>query len=313
MISIRGTMGFFSFICRKLTAMKKESIQIKFEGQNHQIDANTLICALMHYNTLITESNKEFGGGSKQVNVKINAIEKGSFVVDIEIVESFLDVFSGENIAYLAGVTTLAGFVLQLYHRKKGAPAKEKEIENELKIDIKGNKNHVTINQVIKVYNNRVVREAISKSIEAANEDSSVEAITFTGKKIVTTTFSKQDFPELIYTDFDGEIGRVDEKDEYVNATLIITGLNFESGGRWQFIYNGFRIPMIVKDGVLMQQIANGERFGKGDALKVKMKITKKFNTTYNTYENKSYKIVEFYEHIIHPKPEQGSIDWTEQ
>ena len=293
--------------------MKKETIQIKFEGQEHQIDANTLICALMHYNTIITEANKEFGGGSKHVNVKINAIEKGSFVINIELVEKFKDMFSGNNVAYLSGVATLVGFILQLYDRKKGKPVEEKEVENELKIDVKGDRNQVTVNQIVNVYNTPVVREAISKSIEAANEDPNVEGITFTGNNINTTTFEKKDFPKLIYTDFDSETVRVDEKDEDTDAILIITGLNFDSGGRWQFLYNGFRIPMIVKDGVLMQKIADGERFGKGDALKVKMKITKKFNPTFNTYENKSYKIVEFYEHIIHNKPDQKSINWPDK
>lgn len=51
-----------------------------------------------------------------------------------------------------------------------------------------------------------------------------------------------------------------------------------------------------------MQKIDEGERFGKGDAIHVKMRIVKKFNHVYNAYENKSYKIVEFIEHIEAPK-----------
>lgn len=87
------------------------------------------------------------------------------------------------------------------------------------------------------------------------------------------------------------------------DTTLVIVGLNFEPGARWQFMYNGFKISMIVKDDALMQKINEGERFGKGDAIKVKLRRIQRYNKNYRTYENKSYKIIEFYEHVIPQKP----------
>ena len=60
---------------------------------------------------------------------------------------------------------------------------------------------------------------------------------------------------------------------------------------------------MIVKDDALMQKINKGERFGKGDAIKVKLRRIQRCNKDYRTYENKSYKIIEFYEHVIPQKP----------
>ncbi|MCD8138122.1 MAG: hypothetical protein LUH01_20070, partial [Parabacteroides gordonii] len=72
-----------------------------------------------------------------------------------------------------------------------------------------------------------------------------------------------------------------------------------------QFLYNGFKIGIIVKDDALMARINEGERFGKGDSIRVKMKITKLFNPNYNAYENKSYRIVEFIEHILAPKQDK--------
>lgn len=86
-------------------------------------------------------------------------------------------------------------------------------------------------------------------------------------------------------------------------TTLVIVGLNFERGSRWQFMYNGFKISMIVKDDALMQKIDEGERFGKGDAIKVKLRRVQRYNKEYRAYENKSYRIVEFIEHIIPQKP----------
>ena len=84
-----------------------------------------------------------------------------------------------------------------------------------------------------------------------------------------------------------------------IDATLVVVRLPIERGSRWQFMYDGFKIPIVVKDDALMQKIDEGERFGKGDAIRVKLRKIQKYNKEYKTYENKSYKIIEFYEHIV--------------
>lgn len=152
------------------------------------------------------------------------------------------------------------------------------------------------------MYNQPVVREAISKAIQTADDDPCVDGVSIDNGKGKRTEFKKEDFKELMYNDFDKEEDIPNEKVDEVYALLTIVALNFESGSKWQFIYNGFKIPMIVKDDALMRKIDEGERFGKGDAIKVKMRILKRYNSQYKTYENKSYKIVEFYEHIMAPK-----------
>lgn len=285
-------------------------MQIKFEGQEHQIDANTLISILIHYSTIITEANKELSGGSKDVTVKINAIEKGSFILDIGLQESILGIFSSGSVNYLASLITVSSAVFFLYNKFRGRPVSNGEVKNTVDVKIKGENNTVTINNLTKIYNNRVVREAISASIEKANNDPNVEGISISGEKVIPVTFKKEDFENLIYTDFDREQDRPQEKDEYVDAKLIITGLNFEKGKKWSFIYNGFSISMFVKDDALMNQIDNGARFGKGDAIRVKMKIVQKYIPEFNTYQNKSYRIEEFYEHIVNKKPEAGVLDF---
>lgn len=271
-------------------------MQIKFEGQSHQIDSNTLINALIHYNTIITEANRELSGGSKSVSVKVNAIEKGSFVIDIGLQENLMkSVFSAEGVAYLSGMVGIIGGVFALYKEFNGKPVNDDKIS----IGIKGNKNTVHIHNV---YNTPTVREAISKSIETANEDTSVEGITISGEEIQPVFFDKSEFGKLIYTDFDKEKYRPEEQIKVTCAVLTIVALSFEKGAKWQFIYDGFKISMIVKDDALMRHIDRGARFAKGDVIRVKMNIVQKYNTEYKAYENKSYRIIEFIEHIEVPK-----------
>ena len=277
--------------------MKKESIQIKFEGQNHQIDSNTLINTLIHYNTIINISNDYIGDGIRKVNVKINAIEKGSFIIDIELVESLVkNIFSSENISYLSNLAGIVGGVYAIYQHKKGKP-----INNETHIHI-DNHNIIINDTTVNIYNNQVVRESISKSIETANEDSAVEGIKISNKKGEFAHFEKADFKNLIYTDFAEEEKPPQEQKVVIeDATLGIIKLSFERGKTWEFIYNGFRISMIVKDDALMNLIDSGTRFAKGDSIKVKLEILQRYNSEYNAYENKGYRILEFIDHIKSP------------
>lgn len=282
--------------------MKHTTMNITFEGHTHQIDANTLISSLVHYQTVINEANRIYGNGTRNITLKVNAIEKGSFIVDVSIEESIRELFSNDTVNYLAGLTAIIGGVYGAYSHLKGKPAKSKEDIEGISIKTGKNSNVVINRNIINVYNQPVVREAISKSIQTADEDPSVDGVCIDNGDGARTEFKKEDFKDLVYNDFDKEEDIPNERTEEVEAILTIVALNFEPGSRWQFIYNGFKIPMIVKDDALMKKIDEGERFGKGDAIKVKMRILKRYNAQYKAYENKSYKIVEFYEHIIAPK-----------
>ena len=47
--------------------MKKKQMKIKFEGQTHQIDANTLINVLIHYQNIVEVANRELGNDEKRI------------------------------------------------------------------------------------------------------------------------------------------------------------------------------------------------------------------------------------------------------
>lgn len=284
-------------------------MQIKFEGQNHQIDANTLVNVLIHYNNLIEIINKEYGQGEKKISLRVNAIEKGSFVIDVSPVENLVQsLFSSEGVAYISSVIAITEGVYQLYKWRKGKPIDSKEDKDNVENIIKSGDTIINAHTV-NIYNLQQSREAISKSIETANQDQSVEGISysFDGKE-EKIEYKKTEFEELIYTDFDTEKDVPNENEEIVDATLVITKLSFEKGATWQFLYNGFKISLVVKDDALMKHIDNGARFAKGDAIKVKMKIVKRYNAEYNAYENKGYKILEFMEHIVAQRPNQGKL-----
>lgn len=275
-------------------------MQLKFEGQTSSIDAGTLINVLMQYQSVAQEANQIYGGGTQEIKIQVNAIEKGSFIIDLEIVQNVIQqLFSKASVEYIVALTGIITFSYKAYKKLKGKPIKTEDDKKKISsLSVNGDMN-VNIN----VYNSRATREAISKSIQAADDDASVEGFSVKDKEDnVIVTFSRDEFKEYKYDDFDTEQDVPEERIVDSDATLIIVGLNFEKGSRWQFMYDGFKIPIIVKDDALMRKIDEGERFGKGDSIRVKLRKIQKYNKEYRAYENKSYKIIEFYEHIIPPQ-----------
>ena len=277
-------------------------MQLEFEGQTHSIDANTLVNILIHYQSVVTEANKQLSGGAREVTLKVNALKQGSFVVDVSVAQNIVEqLFSKDVVEYVAALCGVVGGVYKLYKHFKGRPVKTKEEKKNADTILKMGDN---VNITINTYNQQIVRQAVSKSMETANDDPSVEGFTVKGDGgEKCAEFERMEFEDYIYDGFDTEDAVPEERIEEEITTLVIVGLNFERGSRWQFMYNGFKISMIVKDDALMQKIDEGERFGKGDAIKVKLRRVQRYNKEYRAYENKSYRIVEFIEHIIPQKP----------
>nr|DAD63816.1 MAG TPA: hypothetical protein [Caudoviricetes sp.] len=286
-------------------------MQLKFDGQNHAIDSDTLVSVLISYQQVIQEINRIYGGGSQEIRLQVNALKKGSFVIDIEIVRGLLQqLFSKDSMEYIAALATISGAVYKIYKMMKGRPIKNEEDRKRVEKIIFNDESrrlHIDINNCINIYNSQQTREPISKSIQTADEDPNVTGFTINdAKSEEIVSFTRDEFKDYCYNDFDEEEEIPDERIIESDETLVIITLCFEKGARWQFMYNGFKIPIIVKDDALMQKINEGERFGKGDSIKVKLRTIQKYNKEYRTYENKSYKIIAFYEHIVPPK--EGKI-----
>lgn len=285
---------------------------MRFLGERHSIDINTLINCMIHYNAMLTQIHTRHGEAGRKIEVNVDAMEKGSFELCISLHEGIIEsLFSERGMDYLASMTSVASFAIMLYKLLKGRPVKSDkqraqaheaidEAVRSINVNLNVNIN-VDATKVIDAYNDKVVRMSISKQFDTLSADENVEGVEINNGPGLTNTFDREEFEEMRYDDFASEGADNEEIIEEVEATLNVVSLNFERDKRWTFIYNGFRIPMPMKNPDLRARIDAGERFGKGDAIRVRMRIVKKFNSEYNTYENKAYNIVEFIEHIVAP------------
>ena len=89
-----------------------DDLKLKFGGDTHQIDANTLINNLLHFTKIVQEVNKDLNTNRK-IEVKINALNEGSFLVHIILQSNLLgqigDFFTKENLEIAGGIVTVVG------------------------------------------------------------------------------------------------------------------------------------------------------------------------------------------------------------
>lgn len=286
-------------------------LKIKYQGQTHEIDANVFINSLIHTTTLIQEINKELNTGAK-IEIKIKALEKGSFVVHIQlietIVESLKNIFTSENIAI--GSTIIGGFVglIELKKFLKGEKAEIIKREGD-DVTIKNGRGDITVLKdiTLNIYQtNQIARDSLEQNFETLNNDPSIDGIEFSDvNEKPLLTIRRDDFNDLITKSEEIQNG---DKITTISAKLNIVRLSFDETLNWEFYYHGNKIGAKIKDPNFFEKINNGETFAKGDILEVELQIRQKFDSSVNTFINKSYQINRIVNHF--PRDEQQKLNF---
>lgn len=296
-----------------LTKKDQTDFKIVFDGDLHQVDANTLINSLFHITAIIQEFNNEINrefSTNKKIETKINAFSEGSFEVHLEIISGFSEAISelltSQNIQTTAAIIAGLVGVLQLKRFLKGKEPKNVEKKGDT-VTIEGENNaRITIDKrTYNIYNhNTVVNESISKNFETLDNDPSISAFEISGNKEIN--IPKEEFHDLARHNLLLEESQNIEIDH--EAKLNIVKVVFEENYKWQFYYKGNKISANISDKKFYNRIDDGERFSKGDILICELQINKIFDKTANTYVNKSYQINNVQQHI--PRGGQEKIDF---
>lgn len=279
-----------------------DSFKLKYDGALHQIDANVLINSLLQTTIIIQGINRHLDSG-KNIQIKINALEKGSFIIGLNLIESAVNasqtIFTRENVDLAANIVTIFVGLLEVKQFLKGKDpvSSTKEGDDYVIESISGD---VTIikDNVFNIYiNDPSIKEAISRNFDTINTDDSItgfEVIDRNEKSIFKA--DKTDFDELsvISEEFEGEDKLITE-----SATLYIIRPSFDPTLKWDFYYKRNKISAKIKDADFYKRINDGERFAKGDILEVDLKILQEFDPGVKIYFNKSYVIEKIHKHNL--------------
>jgi hypothetical protein len=271
----------------------QQLIKIKFDGQLHQVDANTFINSLINFCEVIKQVNSEIDS-DHPVEIKITALEKGSFITGISLqAKDIIDqLFTRDNIGYLADMVTV---VIGSYQIKKflGGSRPTEITQKGDKIEIKDNKGSIILidNRTYNIYSkNQAVSDAIANNFASLEEDTSISKFEILDdKEDVIFSADRESFTDLAKK---VEVEQENSKTTIISANLIIYKLIFDKNNRkWEFYYNGNKISANVIDDDFFKEIDQGKAFSKGDQLTVDLQINQIFDDAVNAYINHSYQV----------------------
>ncbi len=285
----------------------EDILRMKFDGQLHQVDSNTFISSLIGLTEVIKQVNSELNPGTV-VNIKINALEKGSFIAEIATAILVTAPALPQILDTTCNTFDVVKGIYQLRKFLKGGKPEAVTTEGN-KIVIKDNHGNITITDSV-TYNiyesNPTIHKAITGQFVALQEDPSVEGFHLLDKENKEIfSAEKTDFNDLaVLKDAISQ----DRKIEQVVAELTISKLIFENSQtrKWEFYYKGIKISANIIDNDFFKRIDGGEAFAKGDRLRVELTIQKTLDKSVNVYAIESYTVTKILEHVS--RPEEPSL-----
>jgi hypothetical protein len=245
--------------------------------------------------------NKYLNSG-KKIEIKVKALEKGSFLCHIELVETTLDTLKNlltkENIQVGAAIVTTVVGLIELKKFLKGKKAKEVQQQGDKTKIINKDGNVIIIeNATFNIYENSpVVKDALAQNFDALNNDPAITGFEITDKNENTLVrVDKIEFVDLSQKSEEIEEG---ERKIVEAATLNVVRVSFEENLKWDFYYRGIKISAKIADPTFYELIDKGEAFAKGDVLEVELQINQKFDESVNTFVTKSYQVNKIIRHL---------------
>ena len=288
--------------------------KIKFDGQQHQVDANVLISSLIHTTTVVQEVNRYLNSG-KKIDIKIKALEKGSFLCYVELVETTLgslkNLFTKDNIEVAAAVISTFVGLIEIKKFLKGKKAKLTEKQGDkTKLINKDGDVMIIENATFNIYeHNYTVNDALSQNFDVLNNDPAITGFEITDKN--ERPFVRVERSEFLEMSQKSEEIEEGERTITEAATINIVRVSFEENLKWDFYYRGIKISAKIADPSFYELIDRGESFAKGDILEVDLQISQRFDESVNTYITKSYQINKIIRHLS--RNEQQKINFNPQ
>ena len=285
--------------------MKPVSVQFKYSGDIEEIKANTLLVSLLGYVNLLEEVHSQLNI-PKKLNIYINKTEKGSFVVDLNLVLDTIDKIKsllGDSIS-LDNVKTIveisAGLILLKVFLKGEKPEEVKEKNGQVVV-INGNNEQLILNQTVyqMAKENELIDKAITQIAEPIANDENIEGFEINDKAGNKVKVDKEDIEFLLKPNpiFEERTRVIEKKNVYLTVIKVV----FADNRKWEFLYDGRKISAYIKDDEFFTSIDNYS-FKKGTKLLCDLEILQVYDTNLDDFVNEEFTITKVHKVISPPE-----------
>jgi len=258
--------------------MKTDVFRVTYRGE--ALDAGTmdvrdLAPALLSISALFQETGRLVYGDKADIRVHLKAVETGSFVVDLAVVESFLqqarDLLSGDAVQAAlalkeiivcgaAGGMGLFGMVKWLKGRKPQLV--EPVDENTVRIT-EGNRTVEVPAKLLEAYLSIAVRQALAEVVRPLEQDG-VASIEFRSDAERTERIDRSDAQYFA----EPQIGDELVLEQSIKAAYSIVDLSFRERGKWRVNDGQSTFYVRIEDEEFLQMVdRDAVAFRKSDVL----------------------------------------------
>lgn len=287
--------------------MQNETITVKFDGQDHQVDLDTFTSVLLNYSTVVRAAADELGVNG-DTRVAICAIESGSLDVVVSILTDglggLIDFITNNKEPLVAVLALTAG----LYELKQKLAGKGK-VE---RIDTDGDGNQVIVTekgnvyapkQVVNVYvNHPEATIAIDRSFSQLDEHPEISAFQLSKGDEIMFRAEHEEFPDIASSsNYVHETVR--HQTVMANLNVMKPFLGASKTRKWEFYYEGNKISASIDDDDFIESMS-AYSFTVGTTMRAELDIEQELLEEYNIWANRSYRVVRV-ESIDNPPQEE--------
>ncbi len=293
----------------------RNELRLVFDTVQQEINAVTMVNTLIGLSGIIQGVNAGLDTG-RNVDIRIKALEGGSFVVNIELLstalESIKNLFAGTDAKTVTEILTVFLAILKISKDLQGEkPEPTKSEENGSQSGgtvslVKSNGNQLSVDA--RTYNliltNGEVKQGLATASSAIANDPEVRG--FLVQDIEEHTLfeaTREEFGNMALTEDIIEERRIVTRREQ----LAVVKPSFDPRYTWDFSLSGVRIVARIEDEPFMTLVSlREEQFGAGDILDVDLLVIQVWDVKLRAYRDSQYRVVKVHKHL--PGEKTGNL-----
>lgn len=287
----------------------EDSLVLHFGGDFERINAYTLATTLVGLADAAKAANAAINPGY-EIEIVVEALGRGSFRTKVRaLYRGAGNLFSGDSLRNII-LSIIAAFIYE--HTLAPDHSVTVNVDSREVVIIQGETRIVVPRQVYEATQQLesvpAFRQGVGRALKAVDDDPVIRTLGLSPNEVTPAPvdLSKDHFAKI--EEAFPVVGDGSREVEEEATLRIVRAILERSKRRWEFVWNGVRIPAPVLDDRFYDQFF-GHRItiAPGDALKVRLRIRQRLNPDIGVFLNETYEVIEVLKHI--PRSEQDSLE----